>query len=79
MLSASDLNIHQAYDAKAGRARSIYYGSAIHFDQERDGSVKEDVLFFGPYVPLAAGQYQFRFDGEIDGEIRLISPPTTAR
>ena len=33
--------------------------------------VKEDVLFFGPYVPLAAGQYQFRFDGEIDGEIRL--------
>jgi glycosyltransferase involved in cell wall biosynthesis len=71
VLSASDLNIHEAYDAKAGRPRSIYYRSAIHFDQERDGSVKEDVLFFGPYVPLPAGQYQFRFDGEIDGEIRL--------
>jgi glycosyltransferase involved in cell wall biosynthesis len=69
MVSASDLTVHQAYSA--GRARSIYYNSAIRYDHARDGAVPERTLFFGPHVALPAGRYAFRFDGEIDGRLDL--------
>jgi glycosyltransferase involved in cell wall biosynthesis len=69
MVSASDLTVHQAY--RSGRARSIYYNSAIRFDRAQDGVVPQKTLFFGPYAQLPAGRYAFRFDGEIDGEIDL--------
>ena len=69
MVSASDLTVHQAY--RSDGARSIYYNSAIRYDRARDGAVPQETLFFGPYAQLPAGQYAFRFDGEIDGELDL--------
>jgi glycosyltransferase involved in cell wall biosynthesis len=69
MVSASDLTVHEAY--RSGRARSIYYKSAIRYDRARDGAVPQKTLFFGPYAQLPAGRYAFRFDGEIDGELDL--------
>jgi glycosyltransferase involved in cell wall biosynthesis len=70
LISASELVVHDAYGAP-GRRRSLYYGSAIHYDQDRDSAVQQDDLFFGPYVTLPGGHYDFSFDGEIDGELRL--------
>ena len=58
MVSASDLTVHQAY--RSGRARSIYYNSAIRYDRARDGAVPQKILFFGPYAALPAGRYAFR-------------------
>ena len=70
MVTASDLSVPPEFTA-ADRARSLYYASAIRYDRERDGRVQQDILFFGPYVPLPAGRYLFSFDGEIDGELHL--------
>ena len=71
MVAASDLAVPPEF-AAPGRARSLYHGSAIRYDRERDGSVAQDVLFFGPGVPLPAGRYAFSLDGEIDGELQLV-------
>jgi glycosyltransferase involved in cell wall biosynthesis len=77
MISASDWIVHRAFDASAGRPRSLYHASALRYDRLRDGVVEEDELFFGPYVPLPAGRYEFTFDGEIDGELRLAFTAST--
>lgn len=45
------------YDAATGAGASAPTGS--------------DVLFFGPYIPLAAGRHAIRLRGEIDGSVRL--------
>ena len=69
MLSASDLDVPNAY--VSGRTHPSRRNGAICFDRATDGDVAENVLFFGPYVWLPPGQYEFTFDGEIEGELEL--------
>ena len=45
--------------------------SSIVFDREAHDDVDEPVLFFGPYLHLAPGRYTFRFNGELEGSLRL--------
>ena len=51
--------------------RPIRHNGAIRYERDAHGAVNENVLFFGPYVPLAAGRYAFAFDGEVSGELEL--------
>ncbi len=67
-LSASDLKVHDAYTR---RERSMRKAGAIFFERDKDGEIREEVLFFGPYVWLPAGSYAFSLDGEISGELDL--------
>ncbi len=67
-LSASDLKVHDAYH---GRERSMRRAGAIFFERSVDGEIRQEVLFFGPYIWLPAGSYAFSFDGEISGELDL--------
>ncbi len=69
MLSASDLEVPGAY--VSGRADPIRRKGAIWFERAKDGDVDEDVLFFGPYIWLPPGRYDFRFEGELEGELEL--------
>lgn len=69
MITASELSVRAEFGA-AGR-HPIQRGSAIRYDQQLDGDVRQDVLFFGPYVSLPVGRYEFAFDGEIEGELLL--------
>jgi glycosyltransferase involved in cell wall biosynthesis len=68
-LAAADLRAPDAY--VSGRNRPIRRNGAIRFDRESDGGVNESLLFFGPYARLAAGLYEFAFDGELSGELDL--------
>ncbi len=68
-LSAADLKIPGAY--ADGRERTIRHGGTISFERDKDGEIREDVLFFGPYVWLPAGTYTFLLDGEISGTLDL--------
>jgi glycosyltransferase involved in cell wall biosynthesis len=70
IIPAADLVISGAF-AGANRSRSLFHGGAIHYDAARDGAVNQETLFFGPYVSLPAGRYAFKFDGELDGELKL--------
>ena len=67
--SASDLEVPWAY--VSGRADPIRRKGAIWFERAKDGDVDEDVLFFGPYIWLSPGRYDFRFEGELEGELDL--------
>ena len=67
--SASDLEVPGAY--VSGRADPIRRKGAIWFERAKDGDVDEDVLFFGPYIWLSPGRYDFRFEGELEGELEL--------
>jgi hypothetical protein len=67
---AEDWLIHGAYSAP-DRRRSLFYGGAINYDAARDGAVDEETLFYGPYIPLAAGRYSLTLDGELEGELKL--------
>ncbi len=67
-LSAADLKIHDVY---GGGERTIRDGGAICFEREKDGGVREEVLFFGPYFWLHAGTYSFALQGEISGTLDL--------
>ncbi len=50
---------------------TIHKGGAICFEREKDGGVREEVLFFGPYFWLHAGAYSFALEGEISGTLDL--------
>lgn len=69
VLAVSDLLVPDAYGFDG--ERPIRHNGAIRYEREVHGAVKEDVLFFGPYVPLAAGRYAFAFDGEVSGGLEL--------
>ena len=66
-LPASDFNVPK----NEGGSTALYSRGAIRYDRGQDRSVEQSVLFFGPYIPLAAGRYEFSFDGEIDGELSI--------
>ena len=67
-LSAADLHIPDAY---ARGERMTRHLGAICFERDKDGGIREHVLFFGPYVWLPAGTYAFALDGEISGALDL--------
>ena len=69
LLSAADLKVHAAY--ADGRERTIRHVGSICFERDKDGEIRQDVLFFGPYVWLPAGTYAFALDGEISGALDL--------
>jgi hypothetical protein len=75
-LSASDLKVHDAY---SGRERSMRKAGAIVFERDKDGEIRQEVLFFGPYVWLPAGSYAFSLDGEISGELDLAMTAETGQ
>lgn len=70
IIQAGDFTIPDACGAH-GRPRSLYDRSAIRYEQERDQSVAQSVLFYGPYLALPQGRYAFWFDGELRGELML--------
>ncbi len=69
VLAASDLRVPDAFGLDT--ERPIRRNGAIRYERDIHGAVGENVLFFGPYVPLPAGRYAFRFDGEVSGELEL--------
>jgi len=69
VLSAADLSLPGKFGPHEGNP--IRHAGVIRYDGAKHGAVKENVLFFGPYVWLPAGHYAFRLDGEITGEISL--------
>ena len=69
VLAVSDLRVPDAYGFD--REQPIRHNGAIRYESSLHGAVNEDVLFFGPYIPLQAGRYAFAFDGEVDGELDL--------
>ena len=68
-ISASDLDVLEAY--LSGHSKPIRRNGAICYERATYAGVAERVLFFGPYISLPPGRYEFALDGEIEGELEL--------
>ncbi len=50
---------------------AIRCNGVIEYDVGRHGEIDEPVLFFGPYICLDPGVYLFRFNGNLQGQLRV--------
>lgn len=63
------LACHQAY--AQGDQNALRRNGAIEYEAERLSAIPEPILFYGPYIPLAAGVYLLGFKGRLDGTLAL--------
>jgi glycosyltransferase involved in cell wall biosynthesis len=67
-IAATAMAVDDAFGA--GAANRLRANSTIAFKAEDHGDV-DAALFYGPYLRLEPGDYRFRFQGELDGALRL--------
>ena len=66
---ADRMRVHDAFGA--GAANRLRTNSAISFNRGAHADVAQPVVFFGPYLHLEPGRYSFRFNGALEGSLRL--------
>jgi FkbM family methyltransferase len=54
-----------------GSRNRLIHGCQLVCTAQELAAVDESVIFFGPYINLAPGQYSFSFQGTLEGALRL--------
>jgi glycosyltransferase involved in cell wall biosynthesis len=67
-IAADTMRVHDAFGFDA--ANRLRMNSTITFTAEDHAGI-EAPLFFGPYLRLEPGNYNFQFRGELDGQLKV--------
>jgi len=67
----SSIDLSCPVDYSVDGRNMLRRGDAIIFNAAEHGAVTTDVIFYGPYSTLAPGVYLFKFNGQLDGELKV--------